>query len=381
MDRINGADWVDIGGGKRGFRSQNKAAGIAGTEVTDDWLNDLQENLARVVEDQGVALASGNWALFQEAVRRTIRLYANIPVKGWQSAPPGAPAEGDAYIVKAAGSGAWLNQNHKIAVYFGGAWAFRPATTGQMATYSEAGKFRDLWFDGAVWAKATGGIEFSQTIATAQVRGSSNTFIAPGAGVFVVPVNVYSVYAEVWGGGGSGGSALANSNGGSGGGGGGYAARWLIVTPGQNIAYTIGAGAAAPAEINYSGAAGGSSSIDDGAGVVISATGGGGGTAANPTAPGATSTNSGGTGAGGAVSLQGSRGSSGSGPSNTSGANGGIGGFAPLGGSGGPGRTGIGLQGTAPGGGGAGAGGLTATGTFGGAGADGRVRFSWSTVA
>lgn len=55
MDRVNGADWFDIGGGKRGFRAQNAGLGIPGTEVTDTWLNNLQEELLYLVEQLGLA--------------------------------------------------------------------------------------------------------------------------------------------------------------------------------------------------------------------------------------------------------------------------------------------------------------------------------------
>ncbi len=51
MDRINGADVFDIGGGRRGFRSQNAMAGINGTEVTDKFLNDVQEEIIAVLDE------------------------------------------------------------------------------------------------------------------------------------------------------------------------------------------------------------------------------------------------------------------------------------------------------------------------------------------
>jgi hypothetical protein len=42
-----------------------------------------------------------------------------------QNAPPGAPDDGDCYIVGTAGSGAWAGHNNQIAIYLGG-WAFIP---------------------------------------------------------------------------------------------------------------------------------------------------------------------------------------------------------------------------------------------------------------
>ena len=56
MERVNGQDWVDIGAGKRGFRSQNAGAGVPGTEVTAAFLNSLQEELAAIIEFKGGGL-------------------------------------------------------------------------------------------------------------------------------------------------------------------------------------------------------------------------------------------------------------------------------------------------------------------------------------
>jgi len=73
MDRVNGADWFDIGGGKRGFRGQNAGLGIPGTEVTDDFLNDVQENILAVIEGEGLVANSGEWTLLWDAIRRLAR--------------------------------------------------------------------------------------------------------------------------------------------------------------------------------------------------------------------------------------------------------------------------------------------------------------------
>lgn len=42
-----------------------------------------------------------------------------------QNSPPGGPADGDTYIVGAAGTGAWAGHNNAIAIFFGG-WIFVP---------------------------------------------------------------------------------------------------------------------------------------------------------------------------------------------------------------------------------------------------------------
>jgi len=45
------------------------------------------------------------------------------------SAPPGSPAEGDAYIIAAAPTGAWSGRENAIAIYWGGSWRFVPGNT------------------------------------------------------------------------------------------------------------------------------------------------------------------------------------------------------------------------------------------------------------
>ena len=68
MDRINGLNFVDIGGGKRGFRKKNKAAGIAGTEVTEVHMNALQEEVLYCIEQSGQVPAINDWTQLWKAI-------------------------------------------------------------------------------------------------------------------------------------------------------------------------------------------------------------------------------------------------------------------------------------------------------------------------
>lgn len=61
MDRINSADFVDIGGGKRGFRNENLETGVAGTVVDAAWLNGAQEELMAIIEGAGDVADPANW--------------------------------------------------------------------------------------------------------------------------------------------------------------------------------------------------------------------------------------------------------------------------------------------------------------------------------
>lgn len=91
------------------------------------------------------------------------------------------------------------------------------------------------------------------------------------SGTFTVPVGVYSIDVEMWGGGGPGGNTSAtgiNTYGGPGGGA-GYCAGVMPVTPGQAITVTVGI-----AGVSLTGASGGTSTMTNGAGVTFTATGG-----------------------------------------------------------------------------------------------------------
>ncbi|ORE91011.1 DUF2793 domain-containing protein [Aurantimonas sp. 22II-16-19i] len=77
---------------------------------------------------------------------------SNIPVLGWQSVQPGAPAEGDRYIVAAGPSADWTGQAQKIAIYTSGTWIFESAVRGQIASYRDAAnRLAQIWFNGTAW--------------------------------------------------------------------------------------------------------------------------------------------------------------------------------------------------------------------------------------
>ncbi|MCQ9148162.1 DUF2793 domain-containing protein [Ochrobactrum sp. BTU2] len=128
MDRVNGNNTVDIGEGRRGFRSQNAAAGIAGTEVTDKILNDVQEEICAVIENAGLALDPGNQQQLWEAIQGIAAPgFANraawLPILSMTiTAPPNDASLGDAYIIPAAATGAWAGSQQKLAEWTGSKW-------------------------------------------------------------------------------------------------------------------------------------------------------------------------------------------------------------------------------------------------------------------
>src|SRR5581483_1062712 len=76
------------------------------------------------------------------------------------SSPPGSPAEGDCYIVKPAGAGAWTGWDNRVVRFIDGAWrSYLPgsgAGAGWMAyVVDEAAIYV---FNGATWVAA--GVQF-----------------------------------------------------------------------------------------------------------------------------------------------------------------------------------------------------------------------------
>lgn len=106
----------------------------------------------------------------------------------------------------------------------------------------------------------------SQAPAGGGYSGPNATVYASSSGTFTIPAGITRLKVTVIGGGGGGG----NRTDGGGGGGGGAAIKWLTsVTPGNTLAYSVGAGGAADASGSTSSVSSGTQSIS-----TISATGG-----------------------------------------------------------------------------------------------------------
>jgi hypothetical protein len=65
------------------------------------------------------------------------------------SSPPGSPSDGDRYLVASGGSGAWVNQDGKIAAYQDGAWSFYTPREGWLCYVADEDAL--FAFDGASW--------------------------------------------------------------------------------------------------------------------------------------------------------------------------------------------------------------------------------------
>lgn len=224
---------------------------------------------------------------------------------------------------------------------------------------------------GNVGGSPTPSIEAPASIFVTRVPlagGISSTTYNSGSGNFTVPAGVTVVVIEGWGGGGGGAAAEAGggNRAGSGGSGGGYFRKTLMVTPGDLIAYSVGAGGTGGTKDNDDATAGGATTV---AGGTYTANGGGKGGFGGGIASAA-----GGSASGGDINTTGTTGQTN--PANTQGGNGGAGANGGAGGTGSPNTPVSAGAGTAPGGGGGG-GSDDNPGAAGGAGASGRVKFSY----
>ena len=130
MDRVNGADYVDIGGGRRGFRDEDLQNGIAGTEVTALWLNMTQEEILKVVTEAGLVPSEGDWTQLWQALQ-ILGLASDARSRRWitvismtLSSAPGAPSVGDTYLVPTGATGIWAVNVGKIAQWSGSVWTY-----------------------------------------------------------------------------------------------------------------------------------------------------------------------------------------------------------------------------------------------------------------
>ena len=175
----------------------------------------------------------------------------------------------------------------------------------------------------------------------------TQTFTTTGAQSFVVPANVYEIYAVIVGGGGGGAGSEGDRDEGHGGGGGGALAYGTIpVSPGETLTFTVGTGGNGGGQGN-NGQAGGNTTIARAGTVLIQAGGGAGGQAESSAAA------AGGVSSGTFRTGGGNGGNGGASGTNNGSGGGGAGGYSGNGGNGG--GTGAGTNGAGGGGGGGGA--------------------------
>lgn len=187
MDRTDGQNYIDIGGGRRGFRDQNVDAGVPGTRVTAAFLNSLQEEILTVIENAGFTPAAADWRQLDAAIRKvaakTVNDYiiplAQLNALPWlpvisltQKKPPTKPALGDLYVVPDGGTGEWSDKGGQIAEWTGQKWLFSNSRDGHGIGLP----------DGSIYIKING----VYTLSTALLDKRYAKFPAPPANTFYV---------------------------------------------------------------------------------------------------------------------------------------------------------------------------------------------------
>lgn len=88
------------------------------------------------------------------------------------TSPPGAPEEGDRYIVAAGATDAWDGQDGRIAARQDGAWIFLSPGTGWLAWVADEGEF--LHYTGSAWASVAASIATLQNLALLGVGATAD---------------------------------------------------------------------------------------------------------------------------------------------------------------------------------------------------------------
>lgn len=187
MDRTDAQNYIDIGGGRRGFRDQNVDAGVPGTRVTAAFLNSLQEEIMAVIENAGFTAEKANWQQLDAAIRKLSAKIVNdhnIPLAQlnclpWlpvisltQKTPPAKPTAGDIYVVPDDGKGEWSDKASQIAEWNGSKWLFSSTKDGH-------GIGRP---DGSIYIKIAG----KYVLLTDLLDSRYSRLIAPPADTFYV---------------------------------------------------------------------------------------------------------------------------------------------------------------------------------------------------
>ncbi|WP_029004786.1 hypothetical protein [Azorhizobium doebereinerae] len=268
MDRITGSSTIDIGGGRRGFRGRDAVAGIAGTEVTADWLNDLQEELMAVIERAGF---TGSTLDVQQLLRAIRTQRPNYVVAGGTANAltlvlDPAPATLDELLgtpirfhVHVSNGGATTLKVNDFA-----ALPLRMYGGSDMIANQLVPGIVEAAYDGTVYQV----LSLTPSVFS---RGGYQWFANSTS--WTVPQGVFYVTAEVLGAGGGGGGTSVTGAAATGGNGGAFAVGRYAVTPGQVIPITVGLGGGAAAAGAQNGFAGGASSF----GSYVTANGGYGG--------------------------------------------------------------------------------------------------------
>lgn len=280
MDRIVHSTAVDIGGGRRGFRSKDTVAGAAGTVVTATHMNASQEEMLGLIEKSGLAPSGADLAQLTKATRSQ-RLNYIATVSGTASAIGVSLDPAPASWAELTGTPLRLLMPWAAT----GAATFSVVGLAGSRTLVAAGGAQILgqqWLAGQIVEAIYDGTNVQITAARRGTLLNVQVFATPGASTYTPTPGTRQIEVEVVGAGGGGAGARATgasqTSVGGGGGAGGYT-RAQISSGFAGATVTVGAGGSAGLGGGGGvGGNGGSSSF----GAFLTAQGGGGGGVLGP---------------------------------------------------------------------------------------------------
>ena len=129
------------------------------TERLDFPLIEENQNLARITHNTAMTQLDG---------------FVHLTVLDRDlSTPPGSPSDGDCYIVKATGTGAWAGHDGDVALYYSG-WTFKTPFEGMRAWIADENKF--MVYDGASWSEVGAGGTSHELLSTTHTDTVSASF-------------------------------------------------------------------------------------------------------------------------------------------------------------------------------------------------------------
>jgi hypothetical protein len=157
MDRIVHPTAVDIGGGRRGFRSKDTIAGVPGTVVTATHLNAQQEEFLAVIEKSGLVPSGADLTQLAQAIRsgnlnfiETVGGTANA-ITATMAPPLTAIPAGMTIVIKPATSNTLQGPTLDIDGLGAKTIYYRGGVTGVYPNEFTAGHFIILTYDGVGW--------------------------------------------------------------------------------------------------------------------------------------------------------------------------------------------------------------------------------------
>lgn len=165
---------VDANGpGKDGFTEGSAIPLVAATDVTDDWLNDMQETVLRAIEAENITLAKGTFTQFVSALQSR---EDRIALGSWTPLKP----DGAGNLLRAVyDSGSLI-----VAVGNGGKTQNAAYDTDPFTEVAAAGGYTDTLYDitkmGSVWIAvgAAGGIQTSTNPASSWTQRTAASAFA-----------------------------------------------------------------------------------------------------------------------------------------------------------------------------------------------------------